>query len=73
MAVIARVLGVSLLIAVLVGGLGLAVFRPRDQTWDVVVLFFVTCVGGVVGAIAGAAREIVSAQRPKAPRWVDTE
>ncbi|QEH39074.1 hypothetical protein OJF2_76860 [Aquisphaera giovannonii] len=71
MAVIARVLGVSLLTGVLAGGLAVALLRPQAQSWDVVVVLFLACVGAVVGAVAGAAREVVSANRPKTSRWAE--
>jgi hypothetical protein len=73
MVLIARILGVSLLTSALVAGLGLALLKPDPHSPDIVVVFFLACVGGVIGAIAGAAREIVSAQRQKASNWVDTE
>ena len=100
MALIARILGVSLLTSALVAGLGLAllksVSRPRmeparavgeapadgpdaeeavDRPWSeyIVPVFLLSCVGGVIGAVAGAAREIVATQRPKASSWADKE
>ena len=78
MAVIARILGVSLLTSALVAGLGLALLRsvsnPAMPSSEYIIpVFFLACVGGVIGAVAGAAREIVSAQRQKASSWVDTE
>jgi hypothetical protein len=30
-------------------------------------------VGGIIGAVAGAAREIVAFQRAKPPQWFDPE
>ena len=73
MMLIARVLGVSLLTGVLVAGLGLALLRPDPHSPDIVVLCFLACVAGIIGAIAGAAREIVSSQRQNASKWADTE
>jgi hypothetical protein len=73
MVLIARVVGVSLLTGALVAGLGLALLRPDPHSYDIVVLFFLACVAGIIGAIAGAAREIVSSQRQKASKWADTE
>jgi hypothetical protein len=78
MALIARILGVSLLTSALVAGLGLALSKsvsdpamPSSQY--VIPVFILACVGGVIGAVAGAAREIVSAQRQKGSHWADTE
>jgi hypothetical protein len=73
MALIARILGVSLLTSALVAGLLLALIQPDRHSADILAIFFLACVGGVIGAIAGAAREIVSAQRQKASNWADTE
>ena len=73
MALIARILGVSLLTSALVAGLGLALLKPAPHSADIVVILFLACVGAVIGAVAGAAREIVSAQRQKASHWADTE
>jgi hypothetical protein len=98
MALIARILGVSLLTSALVAGLGLALLKsashPVEQAATlehdgaahtvvaestmssseyIIPVFFLACVGGVIGAVTGAAREIVSAQRQKASHWADTE
>jgi hypothetical protein len=100
MALIARILGVSLLTSALVAGLGLALLKLAshpalegarvegeapavglgaeeavDRPWSdyVVPVFLLACVGGLIGAVAGSAREIVSAQRQKASSWADTE
>jgi hypothetical protein len=57
---IVRILGVAVLTALLVVGLAHALFPPnRDSTLVALVL---ACVGGIVGAVAGAAREVVEAQ-----------
>jgi Na+/H+-translocating membrane pyrophosphatase len=40
----------------------------RDYTAPI---FILACVGGLIGAVAGAAQEIVSAQRSKAPNRID--
>ena len=73
MALIARILGVSLLTSVLVAGLSLAVLHPEDRhSTAIFVILFLACVGGIIGAVAGATREIVSAQRQKASDWTDT-
>jgi hypothetical protein len=73
MALIARILGMSLLTSALVAGLLLALITPERHSYDIVVILFLACVGGIIGAIAGAAREIVSAQRQKASNWADTK
>lgn len=46
------------------------VMPERDYTLPI---FILACVGGLIGAVAGAAQAIVSAQRSKAPNRVDTE
>jgi hypothetical protein len=91
MALVARILGVSLLTSALVAGLGLALLSlvpgpdatrveqgvlfhertPMPLGVYIVAAFILACVGGVMGAVAGAAREIVSAQRQKASNWTD--
>ena len=73
MALIVRVFGVALLTGVLVVGLLLALFRPDPHSYDILAILFLACVGAVIGAVAGAAREIVSAQRQKASDWADTK
>jgi hypothetical protein len=84
MALIARILGVSLLTSALVTGLGIVLTKllsDQAMPWterpiapgDRLFLAFLACVGGVIGAVAGAAREIVSAQRQKASNWADTK
>ena len=56
MALIARIIGVSLLTGGLGAGLGIALFRQYpDYTIPTLLL---GCVGGIIGAVAGAAREI---------------
>jgi hypothetical protein len=78
MALIARILGVSLLTSALVSVLGLSLLKSASHpalpsSEYIIPVFLLACVGGVIGAIAGAAREIVSAQRQKSSKWVDTE
>jgi hypothetical protein len=46
------------------------VMPARDYTTPI---FILTCIGGLIGAVAGAAQEIVSAQRSKSSNRVDTE
>ena len=77
MALIARLLGVSLLASALVAGLGLALLRSVSDhavpsSEYVIPVLFLACVGGAIGAIAGAAREIVSAQQHKVSPRADT-
>jgi hypothetical protein len=57
MALIARIIGLSLLTAGLGAGLGFAFFR-QSPDWTGISLLL-ACVGGIIGAVAGAAREIV--------------
>jgi len=61
MMLIAGIIGLSLLTAGLGAGLGYALFGQYPD-WSGISLLL-ACVGGVIGAIAGAAREIVTAQR----------
>jgi hypothetical protein len=51
-------------------GLPDPVMPARDYT---VPIFIVACVGGLIGAVAGAAQEIVSAPRSEAHNRVDIE
>jgi hypothetical protein len=83
MALIARVIGLSLLTALLAAGIGFVVFGGSRETEESAVIvgeapsvtqradsardctgicLLLGCVGGIVGSIAGAAREIVSRQ-----------
>jgi len=61
MALIARIIGLSLIMSGLGAGLGLAFFG-RSPDWSGVSLLL-ACAGGIIGAITGAAREIVTALR----------
>lgn len=61
MALIARIISVALLTAGLGAGLGHAFFGQYDD-WKGISLLL-ACVGGIIGAVAGAAREIVTARR----------
>lgn len=58
MAVVARILCASALTGAVVGGLGFLYPSP----WQIPTLCF-ACVGGVIGAVAGAGAEIVHALR----------
>jgi hypothetical protein len=60
MAIIARVFGWSLLAGGLGAGLGLILFAQHNQYSDYIIpTLFLGCVGGIIGAVAGAAAEIV--------------
>jgi hypothetical protein len=63
MAMIARILGLSLLTGGMGAGLGLAAFGRSPDGSGISLLF--ACVGAVIGAIAGTARETVTALRQK--------
>jgi hypothetical protein len=71
MALIARIIGMSLLTGGLGAVLGLAlfghyIFGPYDdKVIPAFLTLFLAFVGGLIGAIAGAAREIVTALRQK--------
>jgi hypothetical protein len=78
MALIARILGVSLLTSALVAELGLALLESvshhaMPSSEYIIPVLFLACVGGVIGAVAGAAREIVAAQRQNVSDWADTK
>ena len=61
MAVVARIIGYSLLTAGLGAGIGYALFINAPD-WRGL-SFVLACLGTIVGAVAGAAGEIVTAQR----------
>ncbi|MGC8643736.1 MAG: hypothetical protein ACP5XB_28080 [Isosphaeraceae bacterium] len=65
MAVVARIIGYSLLTAGLgvVFGFGLALFAQISDHERNGLSFVLACLGTLVGAVAGAAGEIVMAQR----------
>ncbi len=63
MVLIARILGLSLLTSGIGAGLGLACFRQYSDY--IIPTLCLGCVGGIVGAIAGAAGEIVTALRQR--------
>ena len=60
MALIARIIGLSLLTAGLGAGLGFALLAGNPDCGGVSLLL--ACVGGIIGAIAGAARETAAAK-----------
>lgn len=63
MALIARIVGLSLLTGGLGAWVGLALFRYPDAG---IISLSLACSGAIIGGIAGAAREIVTAlhERP---------
>ena len=63
MALIARIIGLSLLIAGLGAGLGIVFFGKYPDGSGISLLL--ACVGAIVGALAGTARETVTALRQK--------
>jgi hypothetical protein len=63
MAMIARIIGVSLLTAGLGAGIGFVLFG-QNPDWRGISLIF-ACLGAPIGALAGAARETVTALRPQ--------
>lgn len=65
MALIARIIGVSLLTGGLGAGLALVLFRQYPYSDCIIPCLLLACVGAVIGAVAGAAREIVTAQRQR--------
>lgn len=66
MAIVTRIIGTSLLTAGL--GVGLA-FALRGESPDTpAIAFLLGCLGAITGAVAGATREVVAAQRRK-PEW----
>jgi hypothetical protein len=64
MALIARILGLSLITGGLGAGLGFVLFGRYSDGSGIALLL--ACVGAVIGALAGTAREIVTAlpQKP---------
>lgn len=61
MAPIARIFGLSLLAGGLGTGLGFVFFGHAPYNEYIIPIFFLGCVGGIIGAIAGAAREVATA------------
>jgi hypothetical protein len=64
---VARIIVVSLLTSGLGAGLGLVLFGQYPYSDYIIPTLFLGCVGGIIGAVAGAAREIVTAihQKPQ--------
>ncbi len=65
MAMMARIFGWSLLIGGLGAGLGLACFGHYPYSEYIVPVLGLASVGGIIGAVAGAGREIATALRPE--------
>ncbi len=63
MALEARIIGLSLLTGGLGAGLGFAFFGKNSDGSGISLLL--ACVGAIIGAIAGTARETVTALRQK--------
>jgi prepilin signal peptidase PulO-like enzyme (type II secretory pathway) len=63
MAVVARIIGYSLLTAGLGAVLGFALFSQLPDHDRNGLSFVLACLGTIVGVVAGAAGEIVTAQR----------
>ena len=63
MAVVARIIGYSLLTAGLGAVLGFALFSQLPDHARNGLSFVLACLGTIVGVVAGAAGEIVTAQR----------
>ncbi len=63
MAVVARIIGYSLLTAALGAVLGFAPFSQLPDHDRNGLSFVLACLGTIVGVVAGAAGEIVTAQR----------
>ncbi len=63
MAVVARIIGYSLLTAGLAAVLGLGLFSQLPHNERNGLSFVLACLGTLVGVVAGAAGEIVAAQR----------
>jgi hypothetical protein len=58
-----RILGISLIVGTFAAGLGFVLFG-RFPDWTGISLLL-GCVGAIIGAIAGASREIAAALRQK--------
>jgi hypothetical protein len=69
MALVARIVGLSLLVAGMGAGLGYALVGPGRDGPGISLLL--GCVGAIVGAVAGAAREIVTARSQAPSRSTD--
>jgi hypothetical protein len=65
MALVARILGCSLFAAALGAALAFALFGRGPERDYLVIVIFIACFGAIIGAIAGAAREIVTALRQR--------
>ncbi len=63
MALVVRIIGLSLVTAGLGAGLGFALFGGHSDSTGVSLLL--ACVGAIIGAVAGAASETVTALRQR--------
>ena len=63
MAVFARVIGSSAITGALGAGIGIAAFGSSTYEDYIIPVFLLACVGAIIGAIAGATREIVAVKR----------
>jgi hypothetical protein len=65
MASVARIIVLSLLTSGLGAGFGLVLFGQYSYSDYIIPTLFLGSVGGIIGAVAGAAREIVTAMHQK--------
>lgn len=61
MAIVARIIGLSLLTSALGAGIGLVLFGRAPYSDSIIIGLLLACVGAIVGALAGTAREIANA------------
>lgn len=64
MEIVAKIIGISLLTAGMGVGIGYALFGGSSG-WRGISSFVLACIGAIVGALAGTAREIAAALRQK--------
>ncbi len=63
MALVARIIGVSLLTAGIGAGIGFVLFAPSTDARGIA--FILACIGAIIGGLAGTAREIAMALQHK--------
>ncbi len=73
MALVARILGVSMVTSALGAGLGLVLLGRAPFNEYIIPCILLGSVGGIIGAIAGTAREITAAVRQKDIRFSDMD